>query len=36
VVAAIGLFALENNVERLVDDHTRTKRIAMELVKYGF
>jgi len=36
VVAAMGLFALENNVERLVEDHTRAKRIAMELVKYGF
>jgi len=28
VVAAAGLFALEHNIERLADDHARTRRLA--------
>lgn len=36
VVAAMGLYALENNVERLRDDHTRAQRLGAELHRNGF
>ena len=36
VVAAMGMFAVENNVERLAEDHIRAKRIAKALVDNGF
>lgn len=36
VVAAMGLYAVENNVERLKDDHDRAKRLAAELKRNGF
>lgn len=31
ILAAAGLFALENNIKRLVDDHARASRLAAEL-----
>jgi len=31
VLAAAGIFALENNIERLREDHVRTKKLASEL-----
>ena len=36
VIAATGLYALPNKVERLRDDHVRAKRLADELVRGGF
>jgi len=36
VVAAMGAYALEHNVRRLEEDHVRARRIAEELVRYGF
>jgi len=36
VVAAMGLYALENNVERLAEDHHRAKRVAIALHDNGF
>jgi len=36
VVAAMGLYAIQNNVERLADDHTRAQRIASEMKSHGF
>lgn len=36
VVAAMGLYAVENHVERLSDDHRRAKRLAEELRSNGF
>jgi threonine aldolase len=35
VVAAAGVYALEHNVARLVDDHARARRLAEELVEVG-
>ncbi len=35
VIAAAMLFALDNNVERLVDDHARAKRLAAGLAAAG-
>jgi len=36
VVAAMGMYAVQNNVERLKDDHGRAKRLAAELKRNGF
>jgi len=36
VVASMGLYAIQNNVERLVDDHRRAKQLALELERHGF
>jgi threonine aldolase len=36
VVAAMGLYAIEHNVERLAQDHTRARRMAAELKAHGF
>lgn len=36
VVASMGLYAVQNNVERLKDDHERAKRIGLELKREGF
>ena len=36
VLAAMGLFALENNIERLAEDHKRSQRLARELASHGF
>jgi threonine aldolase len=36
VVASMGLYAVQNNVERLKDDHDRAQRLAMELKRNGF
>jgi len=36
VVAAMGLFAVQNNVERLAEDHRRARRIGEELKRHGF
>jgi threonine aldolase len=35
IVAAAGVYALEHNVERLVDDHARARRLAEGLVAAG-
>jgi len=35
VDAAMGLYALQNNVERLAEDHTRAKRLGQELFRNG-
>jgi len=35
VVAAMGLFAVQNNVERLAEDHIRAKKIGLALKEYG-
>jgi threonine aldolase len=35
VVAAAGLYALDNHVERLADDHARARRLAEGLVEAG-
>ena len=35
IVAAAALYALDNNVERLVDDHARAKRLAEGLAEAG-
>jgi len=36
VVAAMGLYAIQNNCERLVEDHERAHRLATELQREGF
>jgi threonine aldolase len=36
VVAAMGLYAIQNNVERLQQDHVRAKRLGAELRQNGF
>lgn len=36
VVAAMGLYAVKNNVERLADDHIRAQRLGAELLNNGF
>ena len=36
VVAAMGLYAVQNNVERLKEDHDRAQRLASELKHNGF
>jgi threonine aldolase len=36
ILAAAGLFALKNNVERLSDDHKKAKRIESELKKLSY
>jgi len=36
VVAAMGLYAVQNNVERLAMDHVRAKRLGEELRRHGF
>lgn len=36
VVAAMGLHAIHNNVERMHDDHERAQRLATELQQNGF
>lgn len=36
VVAAMGLYAVQNNVVRLKDDHDRAQRLATELKRTGF
>jgi threonine aldolase len=36
VVAAMGLYAIQNNYHRLQDDHTRAKRLATTLHENGF
>jgi threonine aldolase len=36
VVAAMGLYALQNNVERLDQDHIRAQRLGAELQQHGF
>lgn len=36
VVAAMGLYAMKHNVQRLVDDHRRAQRLATELSQNGF
>jgi len=36
VVAAMGLFAIKNNFERLAVDHERARRLASELQRSGF
>jgi threonine aldolase len=35
VIAAAGLYALENNVERLADDHANAERLAKGLAETG-
>jgi threonine aldolase len=35
IVAAAGVYALENNVDRLADDHRRAKRLALGLAEAG-
>ena len=34
ILAAAGIYALENNVERMGDDHRRAKTIAQLLMKW--
>ena len=36
VVAAMGIYAVEHNVERLAQDHTRAQRMASEMKVHGF
>mmetsp|Transcript_20353 Transcript_20353/g.50614 ORF Transcript_20353/g.50614 Transcript_20353/m.50614 type:complete len:396 (+) Transcript_20353:96-1283(+) len=36
VVAAMGLYAVQNNVERLAEDHIRAKKIGLALNENGF
>lgn len=36
VVAAMGLYAIQNNVNRLQHDHDRARRLANELHRHGF
>lgn len=36
VMAAMGMYALSNNVDRLADDHARAQRLATELQNAGF
>ena len=35
IVAAAGIYALDNNVDRLADDHARAKRLALGLADAG-
>lgn len=35
IVAAAGLYALEHNIERLADDHSRARRLAEGLARHG-
>ena len=35
IVAAAGIYALDNNVDRLADDHARAKRLALGLAEAG-
>ncbi|VEU33566.1 unnamed protein product [Pseudo-nitzschia multistriata] len=35
VVAAMGMFAVEHNVERLAEDHARARKIGLALKEYG-
>jgi threonine aldolase len=35
IVAAAGVFALDNNVDRLAEDHARAKRLALGLAEAG-
>jgi threonine aldolase len=35
IVAAAGVYALDNNIERLADDHARAKRLALGLAEAG-
>jgi len=36
VVASMGMYALQHNVNRLAEDHARAKQVAKELVAHGF
>ena len=36
VVASMGMYAIQNNVERLAEDHSRATRIAQSLYEAGF
>ena len=36
VVAAMGLYAVQNNVKRLAEDHQRAQRLEAELHRHGF
>lgn len=36
VIASMGMHALKNNVDRMVEDHSRAQRIASELNLAGF
>jgi len=36
VVAAMGMYAVQNNVERLAEDHVRAKKIGLALKENGF
>jgi len=36
IIAAGALYALENNLERIIDDHRRAKRLAVNLARSGF
>ena len=36
VIAAAGIYALENNVDRLKDDHANAERLAAGLKKAGY
>jgi threonine aldolase len=36
VIAAMGLYAIQNNVHRLRDDHHRAQRFASTLMEHGF
>ena len=35
IVAAAGIYALDNNVDRLADDHARARRLALGLAEAG-
>lgn len=35
ILAAAGLYALDNNIDRLADDHRRAKRLAQGLAQYN-
>ena len=36
IVAAMGMYAVEHNVERLAQDHIRAQRMASEMKEHGF
>lgn len=36
VIASMGLYSLQHNIERMQDDHNRAKRIAKSLFDHGF
>jgi threonine aldolase len=36
VIASMGLYAIQNNVSRLAEDHARAQRIGSELKQHGF